>query len=84
MPQWLSGDCLLPQFGNNLREAKRNYKAFVEGVDPRSLENPGKSPMGGFILGGLDFINWVKAEFLSKDKKLNRRIKRLEKRILNN
>lgn len=65
MPQWLSEDWLLSQFGKNLREAKINYKAFVEGVDPWSLENPGKSPVGGFILGGLDFVNWVRAEFLS-------------------
>lgn len=67
MPQWLSGDWLLSQFGKDLREAKRNYKAFVEGVDPWSLENPGKSPVGGFILGSLDFVNWVKAEFFSSE-----------------
>ena len=62
MSQWLSGDWLLSQFGKNLGKAKRNYKAFVEGVDPWSLENPGKSPVGGFILGCLDFVNWVKWE----------------------
>ena len=40
IPQWLAADWLLSQFGKNLREAKKNYKAFVEGVDPGSVENP--------------------------------------------
>lgn len=64
MPEWLAGDWLLSQFGKNLLEARKNYQAFVEGPDPWTLEDPGKSPVGGFILGGLDFVNWVKETFL--------------------
>lgn len=67
MPEWLAGDWLLSQFGRNLPEARKNYQAFVEGVDPWTLEDPGKSPVGGFILGGLDFVNWVKEKFLSSE-----------------
>jgi len=67
MPEWLSGDRLLSQFGKNLRAARKNYQAFVEDADPWTLEDPGKSPVGGFILGGLDFVNWVKETFLSSE-----------------
>ena len=67
MPGWLSGEWILSQFGKNHREAKKNYKAFVEGVDPVSVANPGKSPVGGFILGRADFVEWVKEQFLSPE-----------------
>lgn len=67
MPAWLAGDWLLSQFGKNLREARKNYQAFVENVDPWALEDPGKSPVGGFIIGRQDFVNWVKERFLSSE-----------------
>jgi putative transposase len=67
MPEWLAGDWLLSQFGKNLREARKNYQAFVENVDPWALEDPGKSPVGGFIIGSQDFVNWVKERFLSSE-----------------
>ena len=67
MPAWFCGDWLLSQFGRRLREARTNYQAFVEEADPWTLENPGQSPVGGFILGGLDFVNWVKETFLSSE-----------------
>lgn len=105
IPEWLAGDWLLSQFGKNLREARKNYQAFVEGPDPWTLEDPGKSPVGGFILSrkltrlsgkelGRYFGNVSGAaiamrhkavnEQLKKDRKLQSRIKRLERRILNN
>ena len=65
MPAWLKGEWLLSRFGKTLPKARKNYQTFVEGVDPLELENPGKSPIGGFIVGGLDYVNWVKENFLS-------------------
>ena len=32
-----------------------------------TLEDPGKSPVGGFILGGPDFVSWVKETFISSE-----------------
>ena len=55
----------MSQFGKNLREAHKNYRDFVEGIDPSLIDNPGKSPKGGFILGSEAFIEWVKEQFLS-------------------
>ena len=68
MPKWLCGDWLLSQFGKNLRQARQNYRAFVEESDPWVMEDPGHSLVGGFILGSEDFINWVKQTFLSSEK----------------
>ena len=31
------------------------------------MKDPGQSPVGGFILGGLDFVNWVKKTFLTAE-----------------
>jgi hypothetical protein len=64
-PSWLKYDWLLSQFGSSRRQASMNYRAFVEHVDITSLEDPYKHAIGGFILGGAEFANWVKQEFLS-------------------
>ena len=66
-PPWFCGKWILSQFGKNLSKAKKNYQAFVEEVDPLKLEDPGKSSVGGFILGGADFVNWIKETFLSSE-----------------
>ena len=64
-PQFLQTDWLLASFGKNKREAIRNYKDFVEGADPKALENPSKQITEGLILGDTDFVNWVKKTFLT-------------------
>lgn len=64
-PKFLETDWLLSNFGTNKKEAKRNYKAFVEGVDIKAVENPSKQIIEGFILGDTVFVNWVKETFLS-------------------
>jgi len=64
-PKWLDFNCQAEQI---LREgAKRNinYGDFVEKVDIAHLENPAKDISGGFILGGVEFVDWVKESFLS-------------------
>ncbi|MCF8079570.1 MAG: hypothetical protein K9K88_09845 [Desulfobacterales bacterium] len=63
-PEWLETDWLLSQLGRTLKTAKQNYKDFVEQVDAETLENPSKDAAGGFILGGEDFVKWVKEQFL--------------------
>ena len=57
---------MLSSFGKEKKAAMQNYKAFVDGVDSETLENPAKDIVGGFILGDSDFVNWVKETFLSK------------------
>ena len=82
-PKWLETDWLLSQFGRNLKEAKKRYKAFVEDVDPDSLENPNKAQIGGFILGGEEFAKWIDDQFLSpqSDDRERPQLKRLKPRV---
>jgi REP-associated tyrosine transposase len=60
---WLETDLLLSQFGRK-REAKKRYKAFVESIDIKNIENPNKELTAGFILGSNDFVSWVRETFL--------------------
>ncbi len=64
-PEWLETGWLLRQFGAKKRTAIRNYSHFVEMVDVDALESPDKDLVGGFILGGPEFVSWVKEAFLS-------------------
>jgi hypothetical protein len=64
-PTWLEINWLLLLFGQSRRSAAKNYRDFVEKIDIANLENPAKDITGGFILGGVEFVNWVKESFLS-------------------
>lgn len=65
VPNWLELSWLLSLFGKSRKNAAKNYREFVEKVDVASVEDPGKDIRGGFILGGAEFVNWVKESFLS-------------------
>ena len=64
-PNWLESTWLLSLFGKSRRNAAKNYRDFVEKVDVAGVENPATEINGGFILGGAEFVNWVKESFLS-------------------
>jgi hypothetical protein len=66
-PEWLETRWLLSLFGKDQGKAKRRYRDFVESVQDQEIENPSHDIVSGVILGGADFVNWVKQEFLSKD-----------------
>jgi REP element-mobilizing transposase RayT len=65
-PEWLEMDGLLSLFGKTRKEAFQAYRSFVEGVVPAAIENPAKDVVGGCILGGDDFVSWVKDTYLAK------------------
>ena len=64
-PTWLEINWLLSLFGQSRRSAAKKHRDFVEKIDIANLENPAKDITGGFILGGVEFVNWVKESFLS-------------------
>jgi len=64
-PDWLETGWLLAIFGKDKKEAINNYRDFVEEIEIKTLENPGEDIIGGFILGNIDFVNWVKNTYLS-------------------
>ncbi len=80
---WLETKWLLACFGRKKKEAIKNYKKFVEGIDIVAVENPNKHLHGGFILGDTDFVNWVKDTFLSTrdDEKEIPQLKRLKPKV---
>ena len=67
-PKWLESNWLLSLFGSSRRSASKNYRDFVEKINIANLENPAKDITGGFILGGDEFVNWVKESFLSNQR----------------
>jgi len=82
-PDWLETRWLLAAFGRKKKEAINNYKAYVEGIEIKALKDPEEDIIGGFILGDIDFINWVKDTFLStrNDEKEIPQLKRLKPKI---
>jgi putative transposase len=82
-PKFLKTNRLLCNFGKNNKEAGKNYKEFVEGIDIKNVKDPSKKLAGGFILGDTDFVNWVKDTFLRKreDEKEIPQLKKLKPRV---
>jgi Transposase and inactivated derivatives len=66
-PEWLETRWLLSLFGKEQSKAKKQYRNFVETVQNEEIENPANDIVGGFILGGVEFVNWVKDSFLYKE-----------------
>ncbi len=65
--EWLETDWLLSLFDKSRKIAMERYREFVESVQREKIENPSKDIVGGVILGGSEFINWIKSNFLSKN-----------------
>jgi hypothetical protein len=82
-PDWLETHWLLSLFGANQKKAKRRYRDFVESVQNDKIENPSKDIINGAILGGADFVNWIKQNFLSKDSDIKEKpqLRRLKPRL---
>jgi putative transposase len=66
-PEWLETHWLLSLFGQNRKKATERYREFVESVQNEKIENPSKNIVAGAILGGTEFVNWIKRNFLSED-----------------
>jgi len=44
--------------------ANKRYREFVESVQNEKIENPSDDIVSGAILGGVDFVNWVKKTYI--------------------
>ena len=60
-----------------------NYKAYVEGIEIKALKDPEEDIISGFVLGDIDFVNWVKDTFLlaRNDEKEIPQLKRLKPKV---
>lgn len=61
-PEWLETGWLLSLFG----KSKKRYRQFVEDVQYVEIRDPSKEIVNGLILGGIEFVNWIKTTFLDK------------------
>jgi REP element-mobilizing transposase RayT len=66
LPEWLETNWLWSLFGKDPHKAKKGYRDFVESVQNQEIDDPSKDIVSGVILGGAEFINWVKQEILVK------------------
>ncbi|MCF6155784.1 MAG: hypothetical protein E3K36_11155 [Candidatus Brocadia sp.] len=64
-PDWLNTETVLSYFGKEKKEAVVSHRSYVEKSMIEPIENPSKNLVGEVILGGTDFVNWVKGTFLS-------------------
>jgi putative transposase len=65
-PEWLETDWLLSLFDQHRKKAMERYREFVESIQNEKIKNPSKDIVSGIILGGTEFINWIKRNFLSE------------------
>jgi putative transposase len=82
-PEWLETRWLLSQFGQKNKDAKQQYRAFVEMVDAVTFESPEKELTSGVILGTANFVKWVKETFVKprEDDKEIPQLKELKKSV---
>lgn len=82
-PDLLETNWLLSSFGKTVKQGQRNYTEFVEGVDAKKVQDPGRNAVSGFILGGPDFVDWIKDTFLTdrNDEGEIPQLKRLKPRV---
>jgi hypothetical protein len=82
-PQWLTMEFVLGDFGGEGRRGFRGYREYVERGETKELRDPFKSVIASTFLGGEDFINRIRTQYLEK-RKIDKRnipaIKRILKR----
>ncbi len=62
---WLETERVLLHFSLKRKVAQRKYKAYVEEIDIKDVENPNRKAIAGFIIGGEQFVEWIQENFLS-------------------
>jgi len=78
-PGWLTTEFVLGDFGGEGRIGFRRYREYVERGETKELRNPFKSVIASTFLGGKDFINRIRMEYLEKKKIDKRNIPAIKK-----
>jgi hypothetical protein len=81
-PQWLTTEFVLGDFGGEGGKGFRKYREYVERVYTKEAESPLKNVIASTILGGEEFIERIKIEYLGQ-KKIDKRNVPALKKILN-
>jgi hypothetical protein len=80
---WLYRDFILGCFDAEVSKAQDRYRDFVTELVDRAYASPMKAVLGSALLGGADFISFIKKNYLSRrkpDKDLPA-LKQLEDRV---
>jgi len=64
-PEWLEVGYLLKYFHRTRKKARQLFQKFCEEVDIKTLKDPSKDTVQGFILGNEKFVKWVQEKLLS-------------------
>lgn len=68
-PDWLTTDFILHYYGNDNKQAIRNYQKFVAARINTEYDSPLKETIASTILGNEDFTEFIKDNFLGHKKK---------------
>ena len=82
-PEWLKMDFILGYFGKKLSDSQKNYRDYVNVFINQGYESPLRDVVSSTILGGQEFIGFIKDKYLT-DQKGNKELpalKVLRKRI---
>ena len=71
-PKWLTTEFILGDFGGEGGRGYKKYRDYVERGDSKELDNPLKKVIASTFLGGKDFIERIRVEYLEK-KEIDRR-----------
>lgn len=65
-PEWLCTEFILALFSRNTTAARKHYRGFVESMTGQEYESPLQNIFASTILGGVDFINMVRAKYIDE------------------
>jgi REP element-mobilizing transposase RayT len=71
-PEWLTTEFVLGDFGGEGGRGFKKYREYVERGENKELDNPLKKVIASTFLGGKEFIDRIKLEYLEK-KEIDRR-----------
>jgi REP element-mobilizing transposase RayT len=71
-PDWLTTEFVLGDFGGEGGRGFKKYREYVERRENKELDNPLKKVIASTFLGGKEFIDRIKQEYLEK-KEIDRR-----------
>ena len=67
-PEWLYRDFILGYFGYNISDAQKKHQIFVDVLVNKEYDSPLNDVVSSTLLGGPDFIAFIKDKFLSGKK----------------
>ena len=81
-PKWLTTEFILGDFGGEGGRGFKKYREYVERGENKEIENPLKKVIASTFLGGKEFIERIKLEYLEKNEIDRRDLPALKKLLI--